>query len=201
MPSKFKRRGTPGRPYSDAVIKEALRLIAQKKKSPRSKDLTYRSIANRLGIHSHRTVVYWAHKNMTAKERHKRIRNRGWKRLLSNEEERIAAGYVILCSINSLSSSSVNLRLFLREAFGMRAKPSWISSFAQRNHLSYRRPQRRTFNHPLGSVEEKMVKFLEEIRTLNKLPHQLKVLDKTYFQSQSISGRQLTMAGRCVYLI
>lgn len=195
MPSKLKRRGSPGRPYKNEVVQAALRLLRERERSHKKSKLTYRAIANRVGVWSPATIHNWANRDMRVREQRKRILKRGHRRLLSHREERIVAGYTILRSINSLRATTRDVRLFVLEAFGISAKPTWLKEWASRNHLSWKRPQRRTFSRPLHDQEEKLVKFLEEIRSLNKEQCQIACVDKVYFQSQAVAGKQLSMTG------
>ena len=193
-------RGIPGHPYSQRVVRRAKYLLAMKKKFPRCKNLTYAAIAKQCGVLTKKTIRDWDYKIMTVDMEKQRMQRKGHKRLLTTQEEEIAAGFIVLRSINSLNTSSPIIRAFFSEEFGIGAKHTWLCDWAKRNDLSWRRPQRRTYRLPLRKKQEILMKFLREVQSLNKEPQQLAAIDKCYFQSQPIVNRQLCMIGRFVVM-
>ena len=156
-------RGTPGHPYSQRVVHRAKYLLALRKKFPRRKDLTYSAIAKMCGVLTQKTIRDWDHKIMTVEKERERMLRKGHKRLLTEREEEIAAGYIVLRSINSLNTSTPFIRAFFLEELGVTAKRTWLSDWAKRRDLSWRRPQRRTYKLPLLAREEILRKFLKEV--------------------------------------
>ncbi len=193
-------RGTPGHPYNHRIVLKAKHLLALKKRYPRRKDLTYVAIAKQCGVLTPKTIRDWEHKIMTVEKEQERMRRRGHRKLLTDGEEEIAAGFIVLRSINSLNTATPIIRAFFSEAFGINAKHTWLYEWAKRRKLSWRRPQRHTYQLPLSQNEKKIVKFLNEIRARHKRADQIATLDKTYLRSQPITGKQLSMTGRCVAL-
>ena len=150
------------------------------------------------GVLTQKTIRDWDHKIMTVEKERERMLRKGHKRLLTEREEEIAAGYIVLRSINSLNTSTPFIRAFFLEELGVTAKRTWLSDWAKRRDLSWRRPQRRTYKLPLLAREEILRKFLKEVRSLDKDASQIATIDKCYFRSQPIIERQLCMQGRCV---
>ncbi len=131
------RRGHPGRGFSQALIDKALRL------RKRGNQASWKSISEQIGAFSPNTPKRWATKDMSANARASRLKNCGHRRLLSEVDAVVAAGWFISREIRHLTTTAANSREFFKSAFNLDVLPSWLSKFADRHHLSTRFRHRR----------------------------------------------------------
>jgi hypothetical protein len=173
------RRGHCGKAFPQKLVEKALRLRRAGKRKRGQTKTSWRCIARRIGAFSDATPRRWAHKDMSPRARALRLKNCGHKRLLSCEEEQVAAGWFISRCIRRFPTTTVHARLFFASAFNFQMKPSWLSKFADRHHLSVRRGKRCKWTEVRGLAFKEALNFFATLHLLNKEPHQILALDKT----------------------
>ncbi len=173
------RRGHPGRGFAQPLVEKALRLRRPGKKEKGRPHTSWRSIAEQVGAFSPSTPRLWAHKDMSARARALRLKNCGHRRLLSDSDKQVAAGWFISRCIRRLPTTTANAKLFFKTAFNLDIHPSWLSKFAARHHLSVRVGKRCKFSEVRGPAYQAALKFLAKLHSLGKAPGQILALDKT----------------------
>ena len=177
--SQRSRRGQSGRAFPPAVVQKALRLRAEGVKKGGQTHTSWRAISAAVGAFSSATAMRWAKKDMSPEGRAIRKRNSGHNRTLPLAEDNIAAGWFISRCIRRLPTTSEHARLFFASAFNLHIKPSWLTRFAARNHLSVRRSKGCKFTEMSPSRFQGAVEFLIKLHSLRKSPSQILALDKT----------------------
>ncbi len=173
------RRGHPGRGFAQPLVNKALRLRRHGKKEKGQPHTSWKSISAQIGAFSPNTPRRWAHKDMSASARAMRLKNCGHKRLLSEADQQVAAGWFISRCLRRLNTTTANARLFFKSAFNLDILSPWLSNFAARHHLSVRVGKRCKSLEVRGAAYHEAVKFLAELHSLEKSPGQILALDKT----------------------
>lgn len=190
------RRGYMGKPTPQAKVNACLRA----RHSPGEGDAppSYESIAEASGL-SKSTICRWDHADTSPSARAGRALRRAWNRTLLREEEVVLAGWVVSCSSLNLPTTSFHLRQFALSAYGVHLSNAWLSRFARRNHLSWRRPERAPLSVRRRETFESATKFLRDIHDLEVAPERLFSLDKTSIYSEPLPLRQLGPKGRWAF--
>jgi len=185
-------RGYPGTPTPQKRVDYCLSL-----RHPRSRGvskMSYRQVAQVSG-HTASSIWRWDHTDMTPTARSARSANHGHRRLLPREKEAVVAGWIVWRSFNFFSTTSLHLRAFLYSAFGIKAKWPWISKFARRNHLSWRRPERAPATVRKVATWKMAIGFLSDIHDLHLPLERIFSLDKTSLYTEPLPMAQLGPKG------
>jgi transposase len=117
------------------------------------------------------------------------------KRILSRKQESITAGWIIYrCSLKQ-STTTTKLREFINRSFNRNVSSFWISSFMKRRHLSLQDPSTAKGSEMMEVKYQEAVKCLKELRSLNKNPNQIAVMDKTKFYNDSRRVKHVAIKG------
>lgn len=116
-------------------------------------------------------------------------------RLLHPRQERIVGGWILFRCIMKKSSTTKDLKHFISRAFGITVKPPWISSFLKRSHLSLQKPSIAKGSELMSEKIQEAVECLRRIRSYNKAPSQIAVLDKTKFYNCSETVKHIGPKG------
>jgi transposase len=98
--------------------------------------LSYRSIAKLVGVHSPTTISQWDTKDMTVEAITRRLMRKARRRKLSEKEERILVGWVVLKDLTLESSTSEKIKEFAHNYLHQSISSSYLTSFMKRHHLS-----------------------------------------------------------------
>lgn len=192
FPKRPYRRGVCGKVTSRKKVRYALRLLHLRRIYFKKYDrihpkLTYRAIANAVGVSSPTTVNQWDNKDMTEEAILRRLRQRAAPRKFTDLEERILCGWVIYKDLTLESSTTEKFREFAFTYFRRAMSSSYISSFMKRHHLSVKLVGNAKSDELRQEVIDQAVAFLEGFENLTRLNglslSQIKVMDKTYLQS------------------
>jgi transposase len=200
MTKPKRRQYGRGKQYPPKVISKALSLITKNKHLKEEDRLSLNDIAKRVGVKSPQTILNWVNLKKRGVLLNKKSPYLPSNRLLTPAQEMIAAGYISLQSINFFSTATKIARVFIHDHFGVSPNKSWMSRWASRNHLSWRKVQRRTTNVRITEIRKQIMNFLNELKDLNLEPKKIICIDKTYLRTQDLRGRQLAPIGRYIFL-
>ena len=126
---------------------------------------------------------------------------RGPKRILSDEQQCISAGWVVYRNIFRKDTSNEKLKTFMLEKFGASTNPTYLSRFNKKSHLSSRLVSKSSPSEYSKIRYRQAIEFLSRIRNKRKKPHQIVCLDKTSIYCDARYSRQLAPKGRYFYLL
>lgn len=194
------RRGTPGKAYPEKKIRRALQARHERTSRTNRKLKSYAAAAREAGVLHAKTVWRWDKQDMSNEARATRNQNRAHNRLLTVEQERIAAGWVLSRHQRDLSTKTSYLKLFIAEAFRKTATASFCTRFMQRQHLSLRKIE--ATKHILLTEEKRdeAINFLQRMRKQKILPDHMVVMDKTKLAALHDESKEIAPKGRCVRL-
>ncbi len=191
------RRGVSGKLSPRQKINYALKLLERRRAAKEKlglvpSNLTYKAIANLVGVYSANTIARWDHSDMSPHAVNYRLSNKAAKSLFSVLEERIFAGWVIYQDLTLQGSTTFNFKEFVFAYFGRRTSSSYISKFMKRNRLSLKQVGRANRNEIFETTIDTAVTFLETLERVlsdyNFRPDQIKVFDKTYLITAPYHG-------------
>lgn len=198
MPARAKqlRRGTPGKPYPEQKITRALQAAKERISRTNRKLKGSRQVAREAGVLSKSTINRWRAQDMSPEARATRSKRRAWNRLLSEENERVAAGFIIARHNRDLSTKTSYLKLFLNKAFGLDVRPDWCTDFMKRQHLSLRTLE--ATKHILLTEEKRDegIDFLQRFRDARVPADRIVVMDKTKLAALHDETREIAPKGR-----
>jgi len=116
-------------------------------------------------------------------------------RLLSIENEKILAGWVVFRDLKRLSTHSDKLKLFAKQAFCVNVTSGWITRFMDRNHLSLQPPSSMSPRESDEELRTQGVEFLNKLRLRNKNPDQIVAMDKTSFHGDARYVKNISIKG------
>jgi len=192
--------GGRGKPYTPRVIAKALSLIKENKKKKYQDQLTLQEVADRVGVRSPQTISNWIKTKQIAAVRKKKAPYLPHNRLLTVQQEAIVAGFITLRSINFFSTATRIACLFIHEHFGESPNRAWMSKWASRCHLSWRKVQRRTTNKAVAEIKSQIQNFLNDLQEQSIEPKRIICIDKTYLRTQALQVHELAPIGRYVVL-
>lgn len=190
------RRGTPGRPYATEKIQRALKACKERRSRTDRKLKSSRQVAREAGVLSKSTIQRWKKLDMSPEGRATRALKRGHNRLLTAEQERVAAGFVIARHNRDLSTKTSYLRLFVEKAFHAKPVPGWFTAFNMRQHLSLRTLE--ATKHILLTEEKRDegIDFLTRLREARIPPERMVVMDKTKLAALHDENKEIAPTGR-----
>jgi len=162
------RRGNSGKLPNYPQIKRATELLRQRKKLKLAgqKPQTLRSIASQCGFFSPTTIWRYSRKNMTLHAiRLRQLQKIGNKRIISEEQEEIFAGWVIYRELTHECTTSDAFQEFVSSSFGIRVSASYLTRFMKRNYLSLKLPSNAS---PKELNEEEISEAVDYLRNLNE---------------------------------
>ena len=172
--------------YPQTTIDKAMRLL---RKRNAGEKLSLRSIAASCGVANPSTILRWSHHSMTEKARSERSAHQGPARTLREQEEMIAAGWVMYRHGLLVDTTSSRFFEFLARAFDKHPSASWLTKFKRRWHLSSRITRTSIPVIASRATYKKGVAFLKEVREQKKEPAQFLFVDKITFNQPTRTQR------------
>jgi len=155
---------------------------------------TMRQIARKMKIPKS-VIGRWINMSFSVGDVRQRREAMAVRRVLTRQQESIAAGWIIYRSTQRQSTTTIKLKKFIHTAFNRDVSSSWITSFMKRRHLSLQEASTAKGSEMMEIKYEEAVKCLEEIRSLNKSPGQIAVMDKTKFYNDSHRVKHIGIKG------
>jgi hypothetical protein len=174
------RRGTPGKYPPLRIIKQALKLIEERKRNLANgeKFSSYRSIAHQLGIFSPSTIQNYEHKDMSLNGINERLKKKV-NFLFSEEIESIISGWLVYRDLCHLSTTSTIFIEFIKNHFKVNPSPTFIHNFCKRHQFSFKLPSPSKEIELTSFSMETAINFLKKVELLKKHEYQIIVIDKT----------------------
>ena len=182
-----KRPRVSKEPYSNEIIADALFLVKS--------GYSYSECARILNIRSKSTIINWMSKDMSEEAIESRKQKKVHNRLLSKKNEYIVAGWIIFRCIMRESTTTLNIMNFISENFDLQVSSSWLHYFMKRHHLSLLEPSIAKGAEMNKEKVEEAVHFLDIVKSMNKKPHQIAVLDKSKFYYDSRRVKHVSIQG------
>lgn len=174
-------------PYPRETIENALFLLRE--------GYSVGHCARILGIRSRQTVLNWKNMDMSDIAVERRKEDKVHHRLLSRRKERIVAGWIIFKCILKESATTLDVKNFILENFKVEVSSSWFHYYMKRHHLSLFQPSIAKGAEFMKEKIEEAVHFLDIIKSLQKRPHQIAVLDKTKFYYDTRRVKHVSIKG------
>ncbi len=174
-------------PYPRETIENALFLIRS--------GLTLGHCARILGVRSRTTILNWNKNDMSKKTVEARKEKKIHNRLLSKRKEKIVAGWIIIKCILKESTTTLDITKFILDNFTVCVGSSWLYKFMKRHHLSLLQPSIAKGAELMKEKVEEAVHFLDIVKSHNKRPEQIAVLDKTKFYYDSRRVKHVSVKG------
>lgn len=178
-------RGHCGKPIKSHKLAAALSLLRKRQANPADPNLSYRKIAKSAGLLSVASVHSIAHTNMEPEAIAVRKLRKGWRRLLSLDEQRVVCGWLLSRREKGKPVGGAQVRSFVARAFGIAVSASWVSRFAENFHLQSHKVHGRTYGRARASARTEMIEFLLRVRALSIPPQKLVCVDCTGIYSHN----------------
>ncbi len=133
--------------------------------------------------------------NYSFKKISKRKESMVSRRKLSKKQESISTGWVIYRCILKQSTTTSKLKKFIHKAFDIDVSSSWVTKFMKRSHLSLQDPSTAKGAELMEVKRKEGIKCLKELRSLQKAPGQIAVMDKTKFYNDSHRVKHIAIKG------
>jgi len=173
--------------YSKETVSDALFLL--------NSGYSARHTDSILNIKSKQTVLNWKNQDMSENAVEERRESIAHNRLLSKKNESIVAGWIIFRCILKKSTTRLDVKNFLFDNFDLNVNSNWLHFFMKRQHLSLLEPSIAKGAELNKEKVQEAVHFLDFVKSLNKKPIQIAVLDKTKFYYDSRRVKHVSIQG------
>jgi hypothetical protein len=185
--------GHSGVAFTQSIITKATRLLRLRASGQK---LSLQQIADLCGVRDKSTIRRWSLQPMTQYARGMRSSSKGGYKLLSQQQEAIAKGWVYYRNDLYLDTSTERFLSFLSHLKKKAPCKAWLTRFKQRHRLSSRIVQYTAPELINARAYVQGVDFLRRLRVLNIHPSHFLFVDKITFNQPRRTNRQIAPMGR-----